>query len=155
MAEMTILSESRRGIGMLFDKRRRVLKRLLVVEDEPLVAFENEHALTEEGYVVVATVDRVAEAVHALENEIVDLVLADVRLSGNGDGVDVARVAQARGVPVLFVSGHCPIEAQKLAVGCLAKPYRQKDLLEAIDAVAAHLQGKSTRRAPPGLTFYS
>lgn len=140
---------------MMFDRPSRVLKRLLVVEDEPLVAFENEHALTEEGYDVVATVDRASQALAVIENEAVDLVLADVRLSGDGDGVDVARAAQAQGVPVLFVSGHCPIEAQKLAVGCLAKPYRQKDLLEAIDAVAAHLQGKRARRTPPGLTFYS
>ena len=44
---------------MIFGRKRRVITRLLVVEDEPLVAFDTEHLLTEEGYEVVATVDRV------------------------------------------------------------------------------------------------
>lgn len=139
---------------MLFEKRPRTLKRLLVVEDEPLTAFDNEHALVEAGFEVVATVDRVAEAIAILESEQVDLVLADLRLSDGDNGIDVARVANANTVPVLFVSGHCPLEAQKLAVGCLAKPYRQRDLLDAIDAVEAHLQGKE-RKLPEGLTLYS
>lgn len=140
---------------MLFDKRPRSLKRLLVVEDEPLLAFDNEHLLTEEGYEVVATVDRVEEALKVLQSEAIDLVLADVRLSGGGSGVDVAHAAKALGVPVLFVSGFCPLEAQKLAIGCLAKPYRQKDLLQAIEAVAARLEGKKTPRAPQSMSFYS
>jgi CheY-like chemotaxis protein len=139
---------------MLFDKRPRTVKRLLIVEDEPLVAFDNEHLLNESGFDVVATVDRVAEAVAVLDAERIDLVLADVRLSEGDDGIDVARVAHERGIPVLFVSGHCPLEAQQLAVGCLAKPYRQRDLLVAIEAVEAHLQGKRKRRAPEGLTLY-
>lgn len=139
---------------MLFEKRPRVLRRLLVVEDEPLTAFDNEHALVESGYEVVATVDRVAEAIAVLESEQVDLVLADLRLSDGDDGIDVARAAHARNIPVLFVSGHCPLEAQKLAMGCLAKPYRQRDLLDAIVAVEAQLKGKK-RKAPQGLTLYS
>lgn len=140
---------------MLFDKRPHSVKRLLVVEDEPLVAFDNEHLLTESGFEVVATVDRVADAVAVIEAQKIDLVLADVRLSEGDDGIDVARAAQARGVPVLFVSGHCPLEAQQLAVGCLAKPYRQRDLLDAISAVEAHLKGKRKQRRPEGLTLYS
>ena len=140
---------------MLFDKRPHSVKRLLIVEDEPLVAFDNEHLLTESGFEVVATVDRVAAAITVLESEQIDLVLADVRLSEGDDGIDVARAAQAHGVPVLFVSGHCPLGAQQLAVGCLAKPYRQRDLLDAISAVEAHLKGKRKRRRPEGLTLYS
>ena len=54
---------------MIFGRKRRVITRLLVVEDEPLVAFDTEHLLTEEGYEVVATVDRVADAVAAIERD--------------------------------------------------------------------------------------
>lgn len=139
---------------MLFEKRPRVLRRLLIVEDEPLTAFDNEHILVEAGFEVVATVDRVANAIAILDSEHVDLVLADLRLSDGDNGIDVARAAHAENVPVLFVSGHCPAEAQKFAVGCLAKPYRQRDLLDAIDAVEAHLKGKK-RKLPDGLTLYS
>lgn len=138
---------------MLFEKRPRALRRLLVVEDEPVTAFDIEHALVDAGFVVIATVDRVSAAIAVLNAEQIDLVLADLRLS-DGDGVDVARAAHDLGVPVLFVSGYCPLEAQKLAVGCLAKPYRQRDLLDAIDAVEARLRGRK-RKAPGGLTLYS
>ena len=40
---------------MLFGKRNRVVKRILIVEDEPLTAFDNETMLTDAGYEVVAT----------------------------------------------------------------------------------------------------
>lgn len=42
---------------MLFGRRERRINRIMVVEDEPLVAFDNESMLQDAGYVVVATVD--------------------------------------------------------------------------------------------------
>jgi len=140
---------------MLFGKRPHTVKRLLIVEDEPLVAFDNEHLLAEAGFKIVATVDRTSPAIAALESEDIDLVLCDLRLRDGDDGIDVAKAAHERGVPVLFVSGYCPLEAQQFAVGCLAKPYRQRDLLEAIEAVEAYLKGKRKRKKPDVLTLYS
>ena len=90
---------------MLFGKRERAIRRILIVEDEPLVAFDNEHLLRECGYDVVATVDTLADAVRVLGEEEIDLVLSDIQLNGDGDGMDVARAAGARRVPVLFVTG--------------------------------------------------
>jgi DNA-binding NtrC family response regulator len=140
---------------MLFGKRPHTVKRLLIVEDEPLVAFDNEHLLAEAGFKIVATVDRTLHAIAALEAEDIDLVLCDLRLRDGDDGIDVAKAAHERGVPVLFVSGYCPLEAQKFAIGCLAKPHRQRDLLEAIEAVEAYLKGKRKRKKPDVLTLYS
>lgn len=140
---------------MLFGKKKRRIERLLIVEDEPLVAFDTEHFLTGEGFAILATVDSVADALAAIAAaEEIDLVLADVNLS-DGSGVEVARAAQARGVAVLFVTGRCPIEARALAAGCLAKPYAQRDLLIAIDAIDAVLGGgKVPRRLPGGLSLF-
>lgn len=125
-----------------------------MVEDEPLVAFDNEHQLRDAGYTVVATVDRVADAVAVIRGDGLDLVLSDIRLSGDGDGLDVARAAREKGVPLLFVSGLCPDEARTLAVGCLAKPYGPRDLLAAIEAVDARLAGRSAKRTPGGLSLF-
>ena len=47
---------------MLFARRKRLISRLLLVEDEPLVAFDTEHFLREAEFEIVATVDRVADA---------------------------------------------------------------------------------------------
>jgi DNA-binding response OmpR family regulator len=139
---------------MLFGKRERAISRILIVEDEPLVAFDNEQLLGDAGYVVVATVDSLADAEEVLAGQEIDLVLSDINLNGDGNGLDVARVAGAKGVPVLFVTGNCPDEAHTLAMGWLAKPYSSKMLRSALDAVDRKLQGKKARRTPDGLTLY-
>ncbi|MCP3733540.1 response regulator [Sphingomonas sp. RP10(2022)] len=139
---------------MLFGKKKRRIERLLVVEDEPLIAFDTEHVLTDASYVVVATVDRVADALAVLRSGVgIDLVLVDVSLA-DGSGLDVARAAGEAGVPVLFVTGNCPVEAVTLAAGCLAKPYQQRDLIGAIEAIDATLAGKPPRRLPTGLRLF-
>lgn len=139
---------------MLFGKRERAIRRILIVEDEPLVAFDIEHLLRECGYDVVATVDTLAEAVRVLGEEEVDLVLSDIKLNGDGDGMDVARAAAAGEVPVLFVTAYCPVEARSLGIGCLAKPYSDKVLKKALETVDRRLQGKKVRRLPAGLSLY-
>ena len=139
---------------MLFGKRERAINRILIVEDEALIAFDNEHLLGEEGYEVVATVDTLEEAVRVLGEEQVDLVLSDITLRGDGDGMDVARAAAAKNVPVLFVTGNCPIEARSLAIGCLAKPYSDKILKNALDALDRTLRGESVKKVPAGLSIY-
>jgi DNA-binding response OmpR family regulator len=131
-----------------------MLRRILIVEDEPLVAFDNEHFLGEAGYEVVATVDSVAAARTVLEDGAeLDLVLVDVVLT-DGSGVDVAEAARALDIPVLFVTGSCPEDARRLGLGCLAKPYSSRELRAALDAVDALLAGRTIRRPPSGLTLY-
>lgn len=138
---------------MLFGRRERVIKRILIVEDEPLVAFDNEHFLRGEGYEIVATVDTVTSAIEAISRG-VDLVLADVNLSDGGNGRDVASAAKHQRVPLIFVTGACPADAQALAFGCLAKPYSQRDLLGAIEAVDARLSGRPSKRVPKIFTLF-
>ena len=140
---------------MLFGKRERSIRRILIVEDEPLVAFDNEYMLKEEGYEVVATVDTPAEALAVIAAEPLDLVLTDIKLSGDDDGIDVARAARAKNVPVLFVTGHPTEEARALGIGCLAKPYTEKVLKGALAALDGHLQGDRRKRLPPQLTLYA
>jgi two-component system, response regulator PdtaR len=140
---------------MLFAKRERRISRILVVEDEPLVAFDNEYMLRDDGYEVVATVDSVADATRVIETEAIDLVLTDLSLAGEGDGIDVARAAAAKGVPVLFVTGNCTEEAKALALGRLAKPYSEKVLLGALAAIDDHLQGKEVGNLPDALVLYA
>lgn len=140
---------------MLFGRKKRRIEHLLVVEDEPLVAFDTEHFLRESGFTIVATVDSVADATRVVGGEEpLDLVLADINLA-DGSGVEVAQIAFDRGVPVLFVTGACPADARALAAGCLSKPYAQRDLLLAIDAIEAVLEGgKVPRRLPSSFNLF-
>jgi two-component system, response regulator PdtaR len=139
---------------MIFGKRERRIRRILIVEDEPLVAFENEMMLQDADYEIVATVDSYADAAAAIAAHEIDLVLTDLSLSGEGDGTDVARAAAAKDIPVLFVTGHCTEEAKSLALGCLAKPYSERVLLSALRAIDDHLQGNDVKKLPSELVLY-
>ena len=139
---------------MIFGRKKRRIERLLLVEDEPLVAFENEHFLGDAGFEIVATVDSVADAVRVIGEEAdIDLVLVDVSLA-DGSGIEVARAAHAKGFPVLFVTGNCPGEARALAAGCLSKPYPPRDLLAAIDAIEAVIEGQKPKRLPHSFSLF-
>jgi len=138
---------------MLFGKPKRIVKRILIVEDEPLTAFDNETMLEELGYTVVATHDRYKDAVATLEREKVDLILSDIRLAGDRSGIDLARFAKQKNIPVLFSTGLAPDEASDVALASLMKPYSQRILKAALEAVDQHLQGGKVR-APKELILY-
>ena len=140
---------------MLFRKRERRIRRILIVEDEALVAFDNENMLQDAGYEVVATVDSYADAAAVLAAEELHLVLTDLSLAGEGDGTDVARAAAAKGVPVLFVTAHATDGTEALALGCLAKPYSERMLLGALDAIDRHLGGGKLKRLPEQLKLFA
>jgi len=130
---------------MLFGKRKRIVKRILVVEDEPLTAFDNETMLTACGYEVVATVDGFDEALDLIGREQIDLILSDIRLRSQETGIDLARAAKDRGIPTLFASGHRIEAAADVAIGCLHKPYSERQLRAALDSVDRHLAGEKAK----------
>ena len=138
---------------MLFGKRRQVVKRILIVEDEPLTAFDNENILSDAGYEIVATVDSLDDALDVLGREAVDLILSDVRLKKQQTGIKLAHHARKNGVPTLFATGHSYPRASEIAVGCLLKPYTDRQLLKAIECVDRHLQGEKVK-PPKGLELF-
>ncbi|MEO7241000.1 MAG: response regulator [Sphingomicrobium sp.] len=138
---------------MLFGKRKRIVKRILVVEDEPLTAFDNETMLRDAGYEVVATLDGYDEAIAMLDSGRIDLILSDVRLRSQQTGIDLARAAKALGIPTLFATGHPYPDAPSVAVGCLMKPYSERQLKAAIDSIDRHLGGE-TVKPPKGLELF-
>lgn len=139
---------------MLFGKRKRVVKRILIVEDEPLTAFDNEVMLGDLGYEVVATIDSFEQAMELLERETIHLILSDLRLSGEQNGLDLAHAAKERGIPLLFATGHSlPEEAKAIAVGCLNKPYTERQLKNGLEAVDRLLAGEEVD-PPKGIDIY-
>jgi CheY-like chemotaxis protein len=137
---------------MLFGKRKQVVKRILIVEDEPLTAFDNENMLGDAGYVIVATVDDFDEALRVMDSEEVHLLLSDVRLRSKLTGIDLAHHAKQRGIPTLFATGHAHPDCG-VAVGCLSKPYSERQLCKAIEFVDRHLQGEKVK-PPKGLQLF-
>ena len=138
---------------MLFGKRKQVVKRILIVEDEPLTAFDNENTLCDAGYEIVATVDDLDEALKILDREEVHLIVSDVRLRSQQTGIHLAHAAKQRRIPTLFATGHPYPGASEIAIGCLLKPYNERQLCKAIECVDRHLQGEKVK-APKGLELF-
>jgi len=139
---------------MLFRRFKKSIENILIVEDEPLVAFENELRIADAGYRVAATVDNEPEAIALIAQGNIHLVLADVALSNGGSGVSVAEAASAAGIPVLFATGACPINARRFAIGCLIKPYTARELVRAIETVDLLIRGDQPKAMPQALSLY-
>lgn len=136
------------------EARKGAIRSILIVEDEPLVAFDHEHHLEQAGYRVAGTVDSADGAIAVLNGGGVDLIIADVGLQGARGGIEVARWASERGVPVLFATAACPVDARQWAIGCLAKPFSQRDLIAAIEAVEALLTLGRPSAVPAGMQIF-
>jgi two-component system, response regulator PdtaR len=143
---------------MLFRKKSasnaQKIKNILIVEDEPLVAFDNELSLGEAGFKVVATVNTGADAKDVIDKGAVDLILADIQLAGDLTGVDVARHAAERGVHVLFSSGSWSGGPVDFALGWLAKPYNSDQLIDAVIVADQLARNAKPQRVPRGLRLF-
>jgi DNA-binding NarL/FixJ family response regulator len=121
--------------------------RILIVEDDYLVALSNEMALTEAGFDVIGVVDSGEAALMEVAKTAPDLVLMDIRLAGDMDGIETALALRAQGVRSLFASANSDPgtvtrgeTAQPL--GWLRKPFSDHVLIAAIEAALAKLQSE-------------
>lgn len=127
--------------------------RVLVVEDEALVAAALERSLASAGLEVVATAASVADAMAALDQTRPDAVVMDINLGGE-TSFPVAERLQAEQVPFLFVSGYqssLVLPDALKSVPCLQKPLSAESLRRAIArlAPAAPPDGQGTEPAEP------
>jgi len=108
--------------------------RILVVEDEFIVAFELRTALEEMGYSVCGVVSSGEEAIEVAERERPDCVLMDVSVKGPVDGVEAAlRIRSRLGIPTAFLTGYPVEEVMSRArdaepYGCFVKPLDYEEL---------------------------
>jgi len=143
-----------KGVFMLFVHRPSCIKRLLIIEDDPLVAFDNERTLKHSGYDVVATVDSGEAAVALIASEQIDALVLDLGLAGHMTGRDVARLARDRGIAVLLVTGQSPEDAGEIALACLSKPHSASALVAALRAIEGMICKNKAPRKIAGLQTY-
>ncbi len=119
--------------------------RVLVVEDELMVAALLEETLCAKGYAVVGPAPRLQAALALAGTADIDAALLDVNLHGEMV-FPVARVLAQRGIPWAFLTGYgnenIPPDFQRCVV--LTKPFRVGDMLLVLQALMA----ASVRRAP-------
>src|SRR3546814_20525716 len=103
-----------KGVDMRFASRPTCIKRLLIIEDDPLPAFDNEHTLKLGGYQIVATVDSGEAEVAVMAAEPVDERRLALGLAGRMTGRARAPRARERGIEVMVVPGPVPPEPRAI-----------------------------------------
>jgi len=123
---------SPRATAML-DKRH---PRVLVIEDEPVLAFAIEDLLIEAGFDVVGVATRLETALAIVKRDVFDAAILDANLAGVSAG-PVASALAARGLPFLVLSGYLPEQQDSAFSGALRlqKPCRPDRLILALRSI--------------------
>lgn len=108
-------------------------QRIIVVEDEAITALNLKYDLEDLGYEVLETIDTGTEAIEKSRELFPDIVLMDINLKGDTDGIEAANEISEMGIPIIFLTANTDdlttFEALKTApYGYLSKPYSLKDL---------------------------
>lgn len=113
--------------------------RALIIEDETLIAEELKERLARLGFCVIAAVDTAEEGIAIATRERPDLVLMDIRLKGEKDGVQAAKeIRQQVDVPIVYVTAYSDQRTVAGAKstehdGYILKPFHRRDLQSTIE----------------------
>lgn len=128
--------------------------KILVVEDEMIIAAKISMHLTNLGYEVTGILPRGEEALISVEENRPDIVLMDIRLKGDLNGIDTAiRMQKNTGVPVIFLTANADEATFNKAKAAkpyafISKPYKQVDLQRAIELTISHLAAGENNLTP-------
>lgn len=118
--------------------------RVMIVEDESIVAMDLAAGLEHDGYVVSGIADNYEEAIKLFSSSQVDILLMDIHIHGNKDGVDTATaLMKIRQVPLIYLTAFtdaATVERVKHTnpSAFLTKPYSIENVRIAIDLALHH-----------------
>ncbi|MCE6987729.1 response regulator [Dyadobacter sp. CY323] len=119
---------------------------ILIVEDEAIQAMGLEETLERAGYRVVGIADNGQEVLDFMSREEVDLVVMDIHIKGDMDGVKTAlKVRELKpDLPIIYLSAYVDQETVRRAMetspaAYITKPYRQLNLLGSIETALSYV----------------
>jgi len=131
--------------------------RILIVEDDPVIALDLTDSLERGGHEVVGPAASAAEAVALCEAERPKLALVDINLRDGDNGVILARGLVARwGLTVIFVSAQREQarRARDIAFGYIGKAFEAGTALRSVEAARVVLDGGTLTSVPAGLELF-
>lgn len=127
--------------------------RILVVEDEALIALELESLLDDLGHVTVGIAGTSAEAIALGRTMAPDVALVDIHLVDGPTGIEVARaLSEDRRTTVVFMTANAKRIPRDFAgaIGVIAKPYSERVVASTLDYVADRRAGRGVEVWPDG-----
>lgn len=131
--------------------------RILIIEDEALVAMELRFVLEDLGHEVVGVAATARQARDCVRETEVDLALVDIHLSDGPTGIEVGReLGEEKGVSVLFMTANPGMVRNGVAgtIGVLGKPTDERAVQTAVDYALRRRTGQPVDYAPPGLQLF-
>jgi PAS domain S-box-containing protein/putative nucleotidyltransferase with HDIG domain len=122
----------------------------MIVEDESVVALDIRHRLQNLGYDVAAVTGKGEESVELAGREKPDIVLMDIMLAGEMDGIEAARIIHEKyDIPVVYISSHTDDETLSRAkitepFGYIIKPFEDREISTTIEM--AHYKHEAERQ---------
>lgn len=116
---------------------------IFIVEDEPLIAADISAILKSNGYTILGKSDNAESALSQLQTRSPDLLLLDIKLEGDRNGISLAHEVRKRyGIPFIFITSFYDEQTLSLAretepKGYIVKPFEERDLLITV-ALALH-----------------
>lgn len=127
--------------------------RILIVEDEQIVAEDLRQTLENMGYSIIGIVSSGEDAVETARREIPDLILMDIMLSGKMDGISATyQIRSEHDIPVIYVTAYADfplIERAKVTepFGYIVKPFNEREVQSNIEiALFKHRLEKEIRK---------
>ena len=114
-------------------------KKILVVEDERIIAIDLQRRLERFGYIVVAIAASGEQALKLIKEHLPDIILMDIMLVGDIDGIETATIIKDQfSIPVIFLTAYSDektLDRAKVAEpsGYILKPFKDKELYTTID----------------------
>ena len=124
--------------------------KILIVEDEPILAMELSDSLEDEGYDVVGTANNGRKALDLFKRQPVDLLLCDITIKGDWDGIQtVQHLTAERPVPVIYLTALTDRETldrakQTYPAAYVNKPYQLNSLRTAIELAINNFSARTT-----------
>ncbi len=129
--------------------------KILIVEDEFMVAMTLKILLKRQGHDVVAIADDVVSAVNEAERTNPQIALVDIHLAKGGSGLEAASELSKTGAICIFLTGNPPDGPRPdIALGCLPKPFSDKTLAATVKIAEAVIEGLPLPPLPIGLQLY-
>lgn len=127
--------------------------KIMIVENERITATDLHDALTQMGYIVTATVATGADAIREAERALPDLVIMDIHIQGEMDGIEAARAIRRRfDIPSVYLTAHADRVTLSRAkwsepLGYLLKPFQDTHLQAVIEmSLHKHMVDRDFRR---------